>query len=79
MPFICRDVVEKILSYIEAELDRDTLHTLEEHLHECPECMEFVRTYKKMLEMSGRLREQSFVTPELRERLKKMLLEKSKA
>jgi anti-sigma factor RsiW len=70
---ICKDVVENIIGYIEAELDYKTLEALENHLYECPECQAFVRTYRKMLELTGKLKEKSFVTPEIRKRLKEVL------
>ncbi len=70
---ICKDVVENIIGYIEAELDYKTLEALENHLYECPECQAFVRTYRKMLELTGKLKEKSFVTPEIRKRLKDVL------
>jgi anti-sigma factor RsiW len=75
---MCKDVVENIMGYIDAELDDRTLEELEKHLDECPECKAFVRTYKKMLELSGKLRERTFVTPEIRERLKELLKSKLK-
>ena len=75
---MCRDVVENIIGYIEAELDDKTLEELERHLDECPECQAFVRTYKKMLELTGKLRERTFVTPEIRQRLKELLKSKLK-
>lgn len=76
--FICKDIVENIMGYIDAELDDKTLEALEKHLDECPECMAFVRTYKKMLELTGKLRERTFVTPEIRQRLKELLKSKLK-
>ena len=75
---MCKDVVENIIGYIEAGLDDKTLEELERHLHECPECQAFVRTYKKMLELTGKLRERTFVTPEIRQRLKELLKSKLK-
>ena len=75
---MCKDIVENIIGYIEAELDDKTLEELERHLHECPECQAFVRTYKKMLELTGKLRERTFVTPEIRQRLKELLKSKLK-
>ncbi len=75
---MCRDVVENIIGYIEAGLDDKTLEELEKHLDECQECQVFVRTYRKMLELTGRLREKTFVTPEIRERLKELLKSKLK-
>ena len=75
---MCKDVVENIIGYIEAELDDKTLEELEKHLEECPECQAFVRTYKKMLELTGKLRERTFVPPEIRQRLKELLQSKLK-
>jgi anti-sigma factor RsiW len=73
---MCKDIVENIIGYIEAELDDKTLEELEKHLNDCPECQAFIRTYKKMLELTGKLRERKFVTPEVRSRLKEFLRSK---
>ena len=70
---ICRDVVENIIAYIESELDDRTLEELEKHASGCPECQAFVRTYKGMLELTGKLKERTFVTPQIRRRLKDFL------
>jgi len=70
---LCKDVVENIMDYIDSELDYNTLEALEGHLGECPECKSFASTYKKMLELSGKLKEKTFVTPEIRFRLKEFL------
>jgi anti-sigma factor RsiW len=75
---MCNDVAENIMAYIDAELDDRTLEELEKHLDECPECKAFVSTYKKMLELTGKLRERTFVTPEIRQRLKEFLKSKLK-
>jgi predicted anti-sigma-YlaC factor YlaD len=76
---LCKDIVENIMGYIEAQLDYKTLVELEKHLDMCPECTAFIRTYKRMLSLTGRLREKSFVTPEVRSRLKELLLSKIKS
>ena len=70
---LCKDVIKNIMDYIDSELDYETLNALEFHLGECPECMSFANTYKKMLDLSGKLKEKTFVTPEIRARLKKFL------
>jgi anti-sigma factor RsiW len=70
---ICRDVVENIIDYIEKELDDKTLEELEKHASDCPECQAFVRTYTRMLELTGKLKERTFVTPQIRKRLKDFL------
>jgi anti-sigma factor RsiW len=70
---LCKDVVENIMEYVDAELDDKTLEELEKHLHECPECQAFVRTYKRMLELTGKLKERTFVSADVRKRLKDFL------
>jgi hypothetical protein len=70
---MCKDVVEQIIGYIEAGLDLETVEELENHINSCPECKEFVLTYRMMLDLTGRLREKNFVTPEIRSRLKDCL------
>lgn len=70
---MCKDVVEKIIGYIEAGLDHQTVEELENHINSCPECKEFVLTYKMMLDLTGKLKEKKFVTPEIRNRLKDCL------
>jgi len=74
----CKDLVENIMSYIDQELDQVTLFTLEKHLEVCPECKSFVDTYKRMLNLSGNLKNQKFVTPDIRKRLKNILKTKIK-
>lgn|GEM_PF-809713 len=74
--FICRDVVENIMDYIDKELDLETLSELEKHTGMCPECRAFVDTYKRMLDLTGKLKEKKFVTPEIRNRLRILLQSK---
>jgi len=73
---ICKDVVDNIMEYIDNELDKKTLEELESHIGECPECRSFVSTYKRMLELSGSLKNKKFVTPEIRNKLKELLKSK---
>jgi len=74
----CMDLIENIMNYIDKELDHVTLFTLEKHIELCPECKSFVETYKRMLKLSGNLKNQKFVTPDIRQRLKNVLKTKIK-
>jgi anti-sigma factor RsiW len=76
--FMCKDLVENIMDYIDNELDMKTLEELERHAGECPECRAFIDTYKRMLDLTGKLKDRSFVTPEIRDKLKKLLKSKIK-
>lgn len=75
----CKNVVENIMEYIDKELDDKTLQELKAHLEVCPECKSFVDTYKKMLKLSGNLKNKKFVTPEIRQRLRDLLKSKLKS
>jgi anti-sigma factor RsiW len=75
---MCKDLVENIMDYIDNELDMKTLEELERHAGECPECRAFIDTYKRMLDLTGKLKDRSFVTPEIRDKLKKLLKSKIK-
>jgi anti-sigma factor RsiW len=77
--FMCRDLVENIMDYIDNELDLKTLEELEKHASECPECRAFIDTYKRMLELTDKIKDRSFVTPEIRNRLKILLKSKIKS
>ena len=61
----CKEFINNIMGFIDRELDHETMQALEEHLDLCPECKSFVDTYKKMLELSGSLKNKKFVTPEI--------------
>ena len=74
----CKEFINNIMGFIDSELDHETMHALEKHLELCPECKSFVDTYKKMLQLSGSLKNKKFVTPEIRSRLKKLLESKLK-
>lgn len=65
----CKDVVENIIEYIDVQLDFKTLDRLENHLDQCPECMTFIGTYRKMLELARKLRQTDFRTNEVHTRL----------
>jgi anti-sigma factor RsiW len=71
---ICKDVVENIIEYIDAELDDKTLEELENHLYDCPKCNAFVRTYRRMLVLGGKLSEKRVITILFRNKLRIFLI-----
>lgn len=46
-PMRCKQMLAKLSSYIDAELDADTCCRLEAHLADCPPCIEFIKTLRK--------------------------------
>ncbi len=72
----CEKFKANVMDYIDKELDNKTLLELEKHIGLCVDCESFVDIYNKMLRASGSLKNKSFVTPEVRDRLKKVLKQK---
>lgn len=72
----CEKFKENVMDYIDKELDNKTLIELEKHIELCGDCESFVEVYNKMLRASGSLKNKTFVTPEIRSRLKKVLKQK---
>ncbi len=75
----CREVIDVLAEYLEAELSDPALERLEQHLRACPECRAYLATYRRTVglacaaahvempaEMRRRLRE--FLVEELRGR-----------
>ncbi|MBT5472610.1 MAG: zf-HC2 domain-containing protein, partial [Nitrospina sp.] len=42
----CKECLDLLYDYIEGSLDQETTDSLEEHFHECPPCISFMKTYK---------------------------------
>jgi hypothetical protein len=48
----CKQATSLILDYLTQELDSQTALAFEEHLNDCPDCVAFLNTYKKTLELT---------------------------
>lgn len=48
----CRDASDLILDYINRELNPCTRIAFDEHLKNCPDCVSFLNTYKKTVELT---------------------------
>jgi len=51
----CRDVIERLLDYLEAALDPNTLAAFERHFHDCAPCRAYLRTYDRSRQLVGDL------------------------
>ncbi|MGH7358625.1 MAG: anti-sigma factor family protein [Candidatus Rokuibacteriota bacterium] len=49
----CRDVIERLLDYLEAALAPETFAALERHLHDCDPCRAYLRTYDRSRRLVG--------------------------
>ena len=54
----CKDATDLIFDYLSRELDSETTAEFEEHLSKCPDCVAFLNTYKKTIQLT-----KSFLIP----------------
>jgi anti-sigma factor RsiW len=64
----CRELVEVVTDYLDDTLPKQDRARLEEHLEQCPYCMEYIEQMRQTIEALGELREES-IAPETREEL----------
>jgi anti-sigma factor RsiW len=64
----CRELVEVVTEYLEGTLPQDDRRRFEEHLSECPYCVEYVEQIRQTINTLGRLTEES-IAPETQQRL----------
>jgi anti-sigma factor RsiW len=64
----CRELVEVITDYLEGALPASDRRRFEEHLSECPYCVNYLEQMRATIEALGELREES-ISPEAREEL----------
>ncbi len=74
---ICQQITDLILDYITGELHPDTASELEKHLHICPDCVAFMNTYKKTVEVTRSLPCED-IPPEMEKRVSRFLQKKMK-
>jgi anti-sigma factor (TIGR02949 family) len=51
----CRELVERLLEYLDGELTAEEAERIREHLGECPPCVCYVRTYELTIQITRRL------------------------
>lgn len=53
-PAECRKTKKLLYEFVEGELPQETQHKLEEHLGDCPACLEYVKSYRAIIELTHR-------------------------
>jgi anti-sigma factor RsiW len=64
----CRELVELVTEYVEGTLDADTLASFEEHLTQCPRCVEYVDQFRQTIDAMGHIPPES-LSPEVEQEL----------
>lgn len=72
--FGCSDTEHLLFEYIEGDLSEETRHKLDKHLADCPNCVRYVGSYRKTIELthSHGLPEIA-MPPELQSRLREFI------
>jgi anti-sigma factor (TIGR02949 family) len=68
----CEEALHRLLEYLDAELDRQSQHEMEQHLERCRSCFSRVEFEKRLKAHTKELRAEP-VSPELEVRIRKVL------
>ena len=74
---ICREITDLLLDYMTGELDPETVSAFQDHLRLCPDCVAFLNTYKKTVQVTRSLRYES-IPAELEGRVRRFLRQRMK-
>jgi anti-sigma factor RsiW len=47
----CREVLDFLMAYLDAELSADQKHEFERHLKVCPSCVNYLESYKETIRL----------------------------
>lgn len=70
----CREAIDVLAEYLEAELSGPALARLEQHLRACPECRAYLATYRRTVGLAGAAARVE-MPAEMRHRLREFLVE----
>ena len=65
----CRELVDFLTDYVEDELPRPERQRFDEHLGACPECVDYVDSYRTTIELGQLLCTDDSPPPEMPEEL----------
>jgi anti-sigma factor RsiW len=51
-PVECQRTKKLLYEYVEGELNQETQHKLETHLGDCPACLQYVKSYRQIIELT---------------------------
>ena len=74
--YTCKDVNQLLMDYLENRLPEDVRKAVDYHLSLCPNCIKYINTYKKTIELTGSLSVKK-MPPELEKTLLRVLTEKA--
>ena len=73
-PLCCRDAVQFLLQYLDGELPPEQRLQFERHLHDCPPCVDYLRSYRETIRLGKACTDEAAELPDsLREAILKAL------
>lgn len=70
----CKELVDLLADYLEGQLPPDVARDLDQHLADCPPCLNFLKTYRTTTRLIREVGCEE-IPPELEDRLLKFLRE----
>ena len=69
---LCRNIVDLVLNYLEGTLDRPVRQAFEDHIADCTNCWQFLKSYRDTVDL-GQSLQQEDIPPDVRSRLDQFL------
>ncbi|MCI0370976.1 MAG: anti-sigma factor [candidate division NC10 bacterium] len=73
----CKELVNLLADYLEGQMDPEAARDLDQHLADCPACLNFLKTYRATTRLIREIACED-IPPELGERLQEFLRERLK-
>jgi len=73
----CHQIVELLSAYLDEDLDQETMGHMDAHLSDCPPCVFYVDTFRRMIAASGQIPTIETMPNELRDRLHSFLAQRT--
>ena len=69
---LCRNIVDLVLNYLEGTLDRPVRQAFEDHIADCTNCWQFLKSYRDTVDLGQNLQQED-IPPDVRSRLDQFL------
>jgi anti-sigma factor RsiW len=69
----CQQIVEFLSAYLEGDLDTITIQHFDQHMVDCPPCVMYVESFRKMIVLTGQIPTIETIPVELHDRLHRFL------
>lgn len=73
----CKELVDLLADYLEGQLDPEVARDLDQHLADCPPCLNFLKTYRATARLIREVACEE-IPPQLGERIERFLRERLK-